>query len=139
MVVRSGLVGLFSGCCIITAGRWFLLVVGDQLNSVVVADFALANKTATRLDDQIIGDQFALHMTTGYNFEPLAIDVAFHVPADNDVDGTNGAFKKAVLTDADIGFGTDFTLDATVDVQLVVQGEAAVNRAAGCDDRGATA
>ncbi|GAB4119310.1 MAG: hypothetical protein Tsb0027_13520 [Wenzhouxiangellaceae bacterium] len=74
-------------------------------------------------------------MAAGDDFQPLTVDVAVHVTADNDVDGTNGAFKKAVLTDADVAFRTDITLDASVDVQVVAQGEAAVNRAVGCDER----
>lgn len=43
-------------------------------------------------------------MTAGDDFKTLTVDVAIHVTADNDVGGANGAFKKAVFTNADIGF-----------------------------------
>lgn len=112
------------------------LASADQLHRIVIADLALADEAAAGFYHQIVGDQLAMDMSCGNDFQALTVDVAIHVAADDDVGGTNAALKITAFTEADIGLGVDLALDTTVDVQIVGQGEAAVNRAVGCDERG---
>jgi hypothetical protein len=91
----------------------------DQLHGVVAANAALPNKAAAGLDHQVIGDQLAMDMTTGNDFQTLAVNIAFHMTGDDDMDSLDGAFKEAMFTNGDIGFGLNFTFDAAVYVQVI--------------------
>ena len=99
-------------------------------------DFAGPVEPAARFDDEVDRDDVAFDHAAGHDFQPLGIDPAADLAADQYPACPDFAFESPALADGDVAFGLDIALDPSVEVQAVAQGEIADQVGAGSDDGG---
>ncbi len=93
--------------------------MGDLAGRFLIADFAGAVEPGTRFNDQLADGDGSRYLAVGDNFQPLGVDRAVKLPADQNDAGGDFTFEPTFLADRYLAVGFDLALDLSVDMQTV--------------------